>query len=80
MVRLIEYTHDPVPQVVFDLSFWDYGEANNPDYYGYWCYRAYQVPDLYAHPAEPVIDLTVYDEYSIPLLEFSGDPARSYTI
>jgi len=80
MVRLIEYTHDPVPQVVFDLSFWDYGEANNPDYYGYWCYRAYQVPDLYAHPAEPVTDLTVYDEYSIPLLEFSGDPARSYTI
>ena len=45
MVRLIEYTHDPVPKVVFDLSFFDYVKTT-PTYPGYTCYRAYQIPDL----------------------------------
>jgi arylsulfate sulfotransferase len=79
MVRLIEYTHDPVPQVVFDVSFFDYGDSN-PDYLGYTCYRGYQIPDLYAHPAEPVTDITVSVENQIPLLEFSADPTLSYVV
>ncbi len=79
MVRLIEYTHDPVPQVVLDVSFFDYGDAS-PQYLGYTCYRAYQIPDLYAHPAAPVVDLTVNEEDAIPLLQFSADPAHSYIV
>ena len=69
----------PVPQVVFDLSFFDYNNTN-ANYGGYFCYRAYQIPDLYPHPAEPVADLVVSDENQIPLLEFSADPTRSYLI
>jgi arylsulfate sulfotransferase len=79
MVRIIEYTHDPVPEVVFDLSFFDYGNTSSA-YKGYNCYRAYQIPDLYVHPAEPVADLTVTDANPIPLLEFSADPTRNYLI
>jgi arylsulfate sulfotransferase len=79
MVRLIEYTHDPVPQVVFDLSFFDYGDTS-PDYQGYFCYRAYQIPDLYPHPADPVADLVVNNENQIPVLQFSADPTHSYLI
>ena len=79
MVRLIEYTHDPVPQVVFDLSFFDYGDSN-PGYFGYTCYRGYQIPDLYPHPAEPVTDLVMHDENQIPLLEFSADSTHNYLI
>ncbi|HVU08793.1 MAG TPA: aryl-sulfate sulfotransferase [Verrucomicrobiae bacterium] len=79
MVRLIEYTHDPVPQVVYDISFFDYGNTS-PTYLGYTCYRAYQIPDLYAHPLESVADLTVRDEDQIPVLEFSADPTHNYLI
>ena len=49
-------------------------------YGGYICYRAYQIPDLYVHPPEPVADLTVNNGNQIPILEFSGDPTRSYLI
>ncbi|MGA9779466.1 MAG: hypothetical protein WBS33_14445, partial [Verrucomicrobiia bacterium] len=79
MVRLIEYTHDPVPAVVFDLSFFDYGDTS-PTYLGYTCYRAYQIPDLYPHPAEPVTDLAIGDGNQIPVLKFSADPSLSYII
>ena len=79
MVRLIEYTHDPIPQVVFDVSFFDYDDPNS-GYGGYDCYRAYQISDLYGHPAEPVTDLSVNDDYSVPLLEFSADPTHNYII
>ena len=47
---------------------------------GYLVYRAYRIPDLYPHPAEPVTDLVVSDENQIPLLEFSADPTHSYLI
>ena len=76
MVRLIEYTHDPVPQVVFDLSFFDYTNYNG----GYDTYRAYQIPDLYSHQAEPVTDLVVSDDNQMPVLEFSADPTHNYLI
>jgi arylsulfate sulfotransferase len=79
VVRIIEYTHDPVPEVVFDASFFDYNNIS-PGYGGVFCYRAYQIPDLYAHPAEPVADLVVRDDNQIPLLEFSADPTRNYLI
>lgn len=79
MVRIMEYTHDSVPQVVFDLSFFDYGNTSS-SYAGYICYRAYQIPHLYAHTAEPVTDLVMGDEDQTPNLEFSADPTRSYLI
>jgi hypothetical protein len=79
MVRLIEYTHDPVPQVVFDLSFFDYTNKST-SYGGYFTYRAERVPDLYPHPAAPVADLVISDVNQIPLLEFSADPTHSYLV
>jgi arylsulfate sulfotransferase len=79
MVRIIEYTHDPVPQVVSDLSFWDYDDTE-PFYYGYFCYRATWIPDLYAHPLEPVYDLCMRAGNNMPLLEFSADPTHSYVV
>lgn len=79
MVRIKEYTHDPVPQVVFDVSFFDPTNTSSA-YGGYLCYRAYQIPDLYVHPAEPVADLTVNVGNRIPVLEFSADPTCNYLI
>jgi len=79
MVRIIEYTHDPVPQVVFDLAFFDYTNTSKT-YPGYFTYRATRIPDLYVHPAEPVADLTINDDGAIPFLEFSADPTHSYLV
>lgn len=77
--RLIEYTHDPVPKVVFDLSFAYDGTVNSYSS-GYYTYRAYQIPHLYAHPAEQVADLAVHDDSETPILEFSADPTHNYEI
>jgi len=79
MVRIIEYTHDPIPQVVFDLSFFDNANTNST-YRGYSAYRALRIPDLYAHPANPVTDLVVSQANTWVRLEFSADPARTYDI
>ena len=79
MTRIIEYTHEPVPEVVFDLSLFDYTNTST-SFSGYYCYRAYQIPDLYSHPAASVADLTLRDENQIPLLEFSADPTHSYVV
>jgi arylsulfate sulfotransferase len=90
MARVIEYTHDPVPQVVFDLSFFDYANTNS-GYRGYNIYRATRVPDLYAHPANPVTDLCIYPptpvtgllvggQFAAMHLEFSADPAFTYEV
>jgi hypothetical protein len=79
MVRVIEYTHDPIPQVVFDLSYFDYTNTS-PAYPGYFLYRATRVSDLYAHPANPVAQLVLADVDNIPHLEFSADPAHNYFI
>ena len=62
-----------------DVSFFDYDNTNKT-YQGYFCYRAYQIPDLYPHPAEPVTDLVVSEDNQIPLLEFSADPTFNYII
>ncbi len=79
MARIIEYTHDPVPQVVFDLSLFDYNNTS-PSYKGYAVYRALRIPDLYAHPANPVTDLVVTREGQTTCLEFSADPAQTYEV
>jgi hypothetical protein len=79
MIRIQEVTHDPTPEVVFDLSFFDY-DYPGLGYYGYWTYRSHRVPDLYPHPAVPVADLTVSYSGGVPLLQFSADPARSYLV
>ncbi len=79
MARIIEYTHDPVPQVVFDLSFFDYDNTSS-GYKGYAIYRALRIPDLYAHPASPVTDLVVIEAGETAHLEFSADPTHTYVV
>ncbi len=79
MARIVEYTHDPVPQVVFDLSFWDYTNTAK-SYLGYYCYRSHRISDLYGHPAKPVTNLVLGDQTQTPRLEFSADPTHSYVI
>ena len=79
MARIIEYTHDPVPQVVFDLSFFDYDDTS-PSYLGYAVYRALRIPDLYSHPANPVTDIVVIEEGATTYLEFSADPVQTYFV
>jgi len=79
MVRLIEYTHDPVPQVVFDLSFFDYTNSSS-SYKGYSCYRSYRIHDLYPHPAAPVADIVIGLQDSLRTVKFSADPTHDYLI
>jgi hypothetical protein len=79
MARLREFTHDPVPKVVFDLAFFDLTNSL-PTYGGYLCYRSYRIPDLYAHPVMPVDDLGVTLSAAGPQLQFSADPAKFYTV
>jgi arylsulfate sulfotransferase len=79
MARIVEYTHDPVPQVVFDLSFFDYTNTSS-GYRGYAVYRALRIPDLYVHPASPVTDLVVIQGGGTAILEFSADPTHTYVV
>ena len=79
MVRIEEYTHDPIPQVVFDVSFWNYGNTS-PANLGYFCYRAIRIPDFYPHPVAPVACLCMSEANHIPQVEFSADPMNSYVI
>jgi arylsulfate sulfotransferase len=79
MVRIKEVTHDPTPEVVFDLVFFDYtNRASN--YKGSYAYRSHRIPDLYAHPAMPVVDLTIQCTNGYPTLLFSGDEAWTYIV
>ena len=79
MVRIKEVTHDPIPSVVFDLELFDPSNTNR-SYAGYMVYRSYRVPDLYAHPANPVTDLAAQFADGLPVLQFSADPVRTYLI
>jgi hypothetical protein len=79
MVRIRELTHDAVPKIVFDLSFFD-SDTTNKSYMGYLCYRSDRVPDLYCHPAMPVAGLKATFSAGSALLSFSADPARTYTL
>lgn len=79
MSRIVEYTHEPVPRVVFDLAFWDYSSAP-AGFIGYECYRSHRIPDLYAHPAEPVANFIVSCQNQTFHLRFSADPTHNYVI
>ena len=79
MVRIKEYTHDAEPEVVFDLSLWDYSNVSS-SYLGNFVYRSDRIPDLYPHPAKPVTSLVVDVTNSTPHLMFSADPVRSYRL
>ena len=77
--RIREVTHEPNPEVVFDLACFDYA-TNNVAYRGAAGYRSHRIPDLYGHIAKAVHDLTIRQENGLPRLEFSADPVRAYTI
>lgn len=79
MVRIQEVTHDPVPEVVFDLEFFDPSNTDT-NYVGFSCYRSDRIPDLYAHLPEPVEDLALQYVSGIPLLTFSADATRTYHV
>jgi len=79
MCRITEVTHDAVPEIVFDLAMSLYTNAN-VTYKDCSVYRARRIPDLYAHPAKPVADLSVTSEAGNPRLEFSADNTRTYRI
>jgi arylsulfate sulfotransferase len=79
MTRFKEVTHDPVPQVVFDLAITMYDKTNSP-YLDCSVYRAHRIPDLYPHPAAAVVDLAANYRNGVPVLKFSGDDTRSYVI
>ena len=79
MTRLIEYTHDTVPQIVSDVRFFDPTRTNS-NYQGFFTYRAYLIADLYAHPALPVADLRVSELGGTSVMQFTGDPAHSYEV
>jgi hypothetical protein len=79
MVRIVEYTHDPVPEVLFELSFFDATNTTS-GYQGYLCYRSHHIADLYPHPAEPVSDLMLAREPGGLVFRFSGDPSHTYMV
>ena len=79
MSRITEVTHDAVPQIVFDLAISLYANTNTT-YKDCEIYRSHRIPDLYAHPAQPVADLSVTYADGVPLLEFSADDTRTYVI
>ena len=79
MVRIKEVTHDPNPKVVFDLELFDPGNTNST-YQGCSVYRSHRIPDLYAHPTKPVVDLVLSFTNGTPVLQFSADETKIYTI
>ena len=79
MVRIKEVSHDPDPEVVFDLAFFDYANTNST-YRGYLAYRSHRIADLYSTQAEPVADLRVNYANGRPKLEFSANPTRTYAV
>jgi hypothetical protein len=79
MCRITEVTHEAVPEIVFDLAISMYANTNTP-YKDCSIYRSHRIPDLYAHPALPVANLSVTVEDGSPLLEFSADDTRTYRV
>ena len=79
VVRLTEVTHDETPGIVFDLELTEFDNPLSP-FKGCTAYRVHRIPDLYAHPAVPVADLSVTYESGAPRLEFSADDTRTYLI
>ncbi|MDB6124452.1 MAG: Arylsulfotransferase [Pedosphaera sp.] len=76
-VRIVEVTHDAVPEVVFDFALFDFNNTSST-YKGYACYRGNRIRDLY--PPLPVNDLNVRYANGQAVLHFSGDELRLYVI
>jgi hypothetical protein len=79
MVRLVEVTHDAVPEIVWDLAFFDYSNTNRT-YLGCYIYRSHRIADLYAHPTLPVQDLALSFTGHSPQLLFSADETHAYSV
>ena len=79
MARITEVTHDAVPEIVFDLAISMYANTNM-SYKDCSVYRSHRIPDLYAHPAKPVADLSVTCQQGETLLVFSADATRTYLV
>jgi hypothetical protein len=79
MVRIKEVTHEQPAEVVFDLALFDYNNVTT-NYLGCIAYRSHRMPDLYAHPAKAVTDLSIKDDGGVPHLQFSGDRFRTYVV
>jgi arylsulfate sulfotransferase len=79
MSRITEVTHDVVPQIVFDLAISMFTNTNTT-YKDCSIYRCHRIPDLYAHPAMPVADLSVTYQDGVPLLQFTADDTQTYVI
>lgn len=79
MCRITEVTHDAVPHIVFDLAISMYANTN-VTYKDCSVYRVHRIPDLYAHPAKPVADLSVTCTNGAARLQFSADNTRTYLI
>jgi arylsulfate sulfotransferase len=77
MMRLREVTHAALPEVVFDVAFFDFSNTNTA-YKGSGGYRCHRIPDLYAHPALPVMDLSLDYADGLAHLTFSADHVRTY--
>lgn len=77
--RIKEVTHTQNPEVVFDLALFDSTNTSS-SYLGCYVYRSHRVADLYAHPANPVTDLTATRQGGLIRLAFSADPVRTYVI
>jgi hypothetical protein len=79
MVRIKEVTHDPVPEVVWDLALWDYSNTNS-SYAGTFCYRSDRIPDLYSALPQPVTDLAVTVTNGAAHVMFSRTLVQTYFI
>lgn len=77
MARIKEVTYESPPEVVFDLALSAFDKLNYKDLS---IYRSLRIPDLYGHPAAPVSNLSVRLQNGAPLLRFSADGARTYTV
>jgi hypothetical protein len=77
MARIKEVTYESSPEVVFDLALSAFDKLNYKDLS---IYRSLRIPDLYSHPATPVSNLSVTIQNGTPLLRFSADDVRTYTI
>ena len=79
LARIQEVTRTADPQVVFDMALFDYTNTS-ASYMGTYAYRSHRIPDLYGHLPQPVTDLEVQIAGGEPVLQFSGDQTRSYSV
>jgi hypothetical protein len=79
MMRIKEVTHEQPAEVVFDLQLFDNNNTSST-YSGCMGYRSDRIPDLYASQPAPVEDLTANYLGDTLQLQFSANPARTYSV